>query len=265
MENSKHAEVSKGNFNKDFDLETTDHTRIQSLQVLDTHNNNITDPMIESYFLNAEPKQFPIQKIDKSSDSFYIKKQNSYKILFQDSSILSDSNYPEKKCSFISFEGKSYIENQEISENVDFFPCDSPQRPSVPITPSLTYSKTDMGILESVFDTLLWQSGLIKSLPQSRNESQLVQPKCWDSLDPCFLIERKDIGKYDYENFGDKKERVSSNNEEGKETLSIEDKEQNMEEFMENTIENDMFKEGNTTFEGISNCCKCRYENCIIL
>jgi hypothetical protein len=152
-----------------------------------------------------------------------------------------------------------------MCENYRSFLEDSCDRPSNNITPSFTYSRTEAGAVNSVFNTFLWQSGLMKSLPQSRDQSGYVGGQAWETMDPCFIVERKDIGKSAKSGlFMVDRPCVSSLNYE-KGEAEIQDRANRTMDEKDQDKEIDGFKDGNISFESVRSCCQCKYDKCTLL
>ncbi|OMJ88961.1 hypothetical protein SteCoe_8969 [Stentor coeruleus] len=265
MDKHQYQKGKSERFEEEFDLETSDRSRMQSLQALDTVFNALSDPSLEDSLLKSKLNWLSSQKPENDPEAY--QEQNNdifYRKLFHEDHQINCEDI-EKKCSFLIVDSEGHLDDREMCENYKSFLENSCDEPSVNITPSFTYSRTEAGAMNSVFNTFLWQSGLMKSFSQSRNQSGFMGGQVWETLDPCFIVERKDIGKYAKDGLFmvNRACKSSMNYETGE--AEILDKVNRTMDDKDQDKEIGEFVEGNTTFENVRNCCQCRYDKCIIL
>lgn len=265
MDKHQYQKGKSERFDEEFDLETSDRSRMQSLQALDTVFNALSDPSLEDSLLKSKLNWLSSHKPENELET--LPEQHNelfYRKLFNEDHQINCENI-EKKCSFLIVDSEGQLDDQEICENYGSFLEGSCDRPSANVTPSFTYSRTEAGAVNSVFNTFLWQSGLMKSLPQSRNQSGYMGGQAWETLDPCFIVERKDIGKYAKNGlFMVHRACKSSVNYEKKE-VEVPDRGNMTMDEKDQDKEISGFRDGNTSFEGDRSCCQCTYDKCTLL
>ncbi|OMJ85654.1 hypothetical protein SteCoe_13006 [Stentor coeruleus] len=264
MDNHQYKKGKSEKFDEEFDLETSDRSRMQSLQALDTVFNTLSDPSLEDSLLKSKFNCLSTYKSENDPETLPEEhNENFYRKLFHEDHQI-DCEDIEKKCSFLIVDSEECLDDKEICENYKSFLEDSYDRLSLN-TPSFTYSRTETGAVNSVFNTFLWQSGLMKSLPQSRNQSEYLGGQAWETFDPCFIVERKDIGKYDKNELFmvDRICKSSLNCKKGEVEILDRVNRTMDEKYQDKEISG--FRDRNISFEDTSNCCQCRYDKCIIL
>ncbi|OMJ73119.1 hypothetical protein SteCoe_28264 [Stentor coeruleus] len=252
-------------FDSLFDQETSDRSRVQSLQALDTLFTTLTEPIIESEILKTKFTNFKVKITSSEPDLLSEKDQNYYSNLFSEISYDHNDEIIGKNLSFLAIDSDLPSEDMIMNENIEFLFDNSYEQSQVTITPSFTYTKTDFNNVDSIFNTFLWQSALMKSLSHSGDVSRCQIGKYYETLDPCYLEDREDLREnQDNERSGEKKEEeekeISLANDEKKNIFNVEEQVGNNE-----IQEDDGFQDGNTIFEGLSNCTRCKYESCCLL
>ncbi|OMJ79360.1 hypothetical protein SteCoe_20654 [Stentor coeruleus] len=279
-------------FDSLFDQETSDRSRVQSLQACNTLFTTLTEPILETELLKTKLEKYRVKITSSEPDLLSEKDQDYYSNLFSEISYDHKDEMIGKNLSFLAVDSEMPSEDMIMNENIDFLFDNSYERGSATVTPSFTYTKTDVDNVDSIFNTFLWQSALMKSLPQSGDVSRCRVEKCYETLDPCYLEERESLSEDDEkgENKKEKGEEEEEDEEEDEEKEGEEEGEGEEEEKEEemylaedekkstfdadeqvgNNRSNEVqetngFHDGNTTFEGLSNCTRCKYESCCLL
>lgn len=176
----------------EFDLETSDRSRLQSLQPIDCTLSIIEQSREEIQLIQKIPEKYSIKIYFDSIPSDF-EAENSelsnIKKPFRESLI-------EKKFSLLSLESGVTSEDLIMNEDIDFLNENSSERSDL-ASYSLSYTRTEIkDQMSSVFNTFNWQEDLMKSLPQSQNGTVIIHNRTFETEDPCFTLERMDIEEY---------------------------------------------------------------------
>ena len=95
--------------------------------------------------------------------------------------------------SFSSLSVNSSIFNEELilDDEISLMPT---SKSDSSLSPSLLYTLSEVkNTMSSVFQSFNWQIGLMKSVPQSIDNSIIVHCRSFETQDPCITLERMDL------------------------------------------------------------------------
>ncbi|OMJ82752.1 hypothetical protein SteCoe_16456 [Stentor coeruleus] len=232
---------------QNFDVETSDRSRVQSLQNFD----HVMNCMAETCTDEDDKENRVLDIIMKNNNSCVVNDKDKDRKFYCGNlgKIYSDNNEDiEKKIKDLIEEEDVPCDEMIMNENIDFLFENSSEKSSGNL--SFMYTET----VESVFSTLIWQSGLMKSLSQLNGVSDYKEFKRYETMDPRIGVERQDL-KCACES--------ASMIEVG--NVSIIDKAKvEIKEIGDDKSMGVELSEQNIVFETESKCTMCRLENCLV-